>query len=156
MALWNTRSLLWRGEDLGYGSGNTRELVSATRVAASARPLILSQGFVGSQVVTGYLGTTPILTYDGKLRMVMNRSPDYWLTLSAQCSGVSGATGSSAIQIPIPPLGSVYLPNTVYGPATLSVNSTWPIPVPPSGVTNSAVPLASSSTTVTFDFLGEG
>lgn len=154
MALQNVRSLLWRGEDLGYGSGNTREQIINTKVAAAARPLIVTQGFVTSQSITGYTGTALIASFVGRLRMLMNRSPDYWLTLSAMIQPFQSAT-AVAIQIPIAPLQSLYLPNNVFGPATLTVNSNWPIPVPPAGAPSTTVPLASTTSTMTFDWLAE-
>lgn len=154
MALQNVRSLLWRGEDLGYGSGNTREQIINLKVAAAARPTIATQGFVTSQSVTGYLGTTQIVSYNGLLRMLMNRSPDYWLTLTAMCVPAYGAAAVQ-IQIPLAPLQNLFLPNNVYGPATLTMNSTWPIPVPLSGASSATVPLATSTSAMTFDWLGE-
>lgn len=154
MALQNVRSLLWRGEDLGYGSGNTREQIVNTKVAAAARPLMATQGFVVSQVVTGYLGTQAIASYNGLLRMLMNRSPDYWLTLTAVCVPV-GIASPQAIQIPIAPLQNLFLPNNVYGPATISINSTWPIPVPITGASGAFVPVATATSSMTFDWLGE-
>jgi hypothetical protein len=154
MTLQNVRSLLWRGEDLGYGSGNTREQIINTKVAAAARPLIVTQGFASSQVVTGYLGSNAIFSYNGILRMLMNRSPDFWMTLTAQCLPALGAS-IVPIQIPIAPLQNLFLPNNIYGPATLSMNSNWPIPQPLAGAGAATVPLATATSVLTFDWLGE-
>lgn len=154
MALQNVRSLLWRGEDLGYGSGNTREQIINTKVAAAARPLMATQGFVLTQTMTGYLGSNVIASYNGLLRMVMNRSPDFWMTLTAMCVP-SGVQSPQTIQIPIAPLQNLFLANNIYGPATLSINSTWPIPVPMTGASSAVVPLATGTSAMTFDWLGE-
>ena len=78
----------------------------------------------------------------------MNRSPRYYITLNAVYNG-------TAIQIPIAPLQTLYLPQNITGPASLSANSIWPIPVPLTGVRTPTVPLATGQTIITFDLLLE-
>lgn len=152
MALQNVRSLLWRGEDLGYGGGNTREQIFNVTVPAGARPQMTTQGFAGAVPVTSLLGTTASIQQNGQLRVLMNRSPDYWITLT--CLYFNG-TGMGQVQIPIAPLQQLFLPQNLVGPGTISANSTWPIPQPPAGSPGSQVPLASAQNILTFDWLDE-
>lgn len=149
MTLQNVRALLWRGEDLGYGGGNTRELVTSTQVAASARPLLVTQSFTLLQDVTAYLGTTIVSGVRGQQRIIMNRSPRYFITLTAFVSG-------QPVQIPIAPLQNLYLPQNITGPATLTANSSWPIPVPLAGAAGTVPPPKSNGmTALTFDLMVE-
>lgn len=148
MTLQNVRALMWRGEDLGYGGGNTRELTTSVQIAASARPLLVTQSFTTTQDITPYFGTSVVSGVRGQLRAIMNRSPRYFITLNAILNNV-------AIQIPIAPLQTLYLPQTIVGPASLSANSAWPIPLPMSGVNVGTVPIANGMTAITYDLMVE-
>ena len=148
MTLQNVRALLWRGEDLGYGGGNTRELTTSTQVVASARPLLVTQSFTLIQDITPYLGTSVVSGVRGQQRVIMNRSPRYFITLNAVVNGL-------AVQIPIAPLQNFYLPQNVIGPATLTANSTWPIPLPMTGASGVTMQLANGMTAITFDLMVE-
>jgi len=146
MALQNVRALMWRGEDLGFGGGNTRELITSTQVAASARPLLVTQSFTTTQDISPYLSasTGP----RGQIRSIMNRSPRYFITLKATLEG-------SLVEIPIAPLQTLYLPQTITAPASLVINSTRPIPVPASGASSATMLLATGMTAITADIMVE-
>lgn len=148
MPLQNVRALLWRGEDLGYGGGNTRELITSTQVAASARPLLITQSFTLIQDITAYLGLTVASGVRGQLRVIMNRSPRYFITLNAVVNGLP-------VQMPIAPLQNLYLPQNVVGPATLTANTTWPIPIPITGASGAVMRTANGTTALTFDLMVE-
>ena len=157
MALQNVRSLLWRGEDLGSMGGGTRELIVTTQVAAAARPQISSLAFVGTLNIAAFLGTAQNTAVQGLNRIIFNKSPDYWMTLLA--SVAAGGT-AQPIQVPIPPLGSYFIPANVFSSASVQVgmlvmNSTWPIPLPISGVGSAVIPLATLQTALTADIMLE-
>lgn len=154
MALQNVRALLWRGEDLGAGSGNTREVVSRSQVGASARPSNLTQSFVGAFNLGALLKASVTLTVSGKNRVIVNRSKNYWITINAS---LGTAAGPLSVSIPVPPMQSVFLPQNLHGAgATISMNSAWPLPVPLSGSTVGMAPQATLLIALTFDFHQEG
>lgn len=148
MTLQNVRALMWRGEDLGYGGGNTREVITSTTVAASARPLLVTLAFTTTLDISAYLPKAVITGTPGQTRAIMNRSPRYFITLTARYAG-------ALIQIPIAPLQVFYLPNLITGPGSLTINSLWPIPVPLSGASGVSLPIATGMTALTVDILVE-
>lgn len=148
MTLQNARAFLWRGEDLGYGGGNTRELITSTTVAASARPLLVTLAFTTTLDISAYLPKAVIYGIAGQTRAIMNRSPRYFMTLTARYAG-------APIQVPIAPLQIFFLPNLMTGPGSLSINSTWPVPMPLSGASGSVLPIANGLTSLTVDILVE-
>jgi len=153
MALQNVRALLWRGEDLGFGGGNTREVIIQSQVAASARPQIITQSFIGSYPLGKLLTSTDNLVVSGKNRILVNRSPRHWLTVSAT---MGTGTGGLPVQIPVPPLQCVFLPQNIYGSgAMILAGSLWPIPVPLTGATSAALPTTTPTTAMTFDLVLE-
>lgn len=158
MALQNVRSLLWRGEDLGFGNGNARELIIPTQVAAGARPALITQGFVGTFNVGGLLQGTVTLVLHGKNRVIVNRNARYWITLNCHAAASNNQSTGINLQIPVPPLQMVFLPQNVIsvgGTATISMNSSWPIPQPLSGSPGVSVPTATSTNALTFDWVTE-
>jgi hypothetical protein len=152
MGLQNVRALLWRGEDLGSTGAGTRELIVQTKLPASARPQISSMAFVSSLDISSFLGTTVPAGVTGLNRLVVNKSPDYWLTLWA-------TVGSQAVQAAIAPLSTFFVPtNMVSGAAQaglLTMNSTWPVLKPMTGTGFGSVPVASSTTALTVDLVVE-
>lgn len=156
MTLQNARALLWRGEDLGGTGAGTRELIVTSQTPAAGRPQIQSLAFVSSISVAGFLGTAQSSTLSALNRIVLNKSPDYWVTLYATIA--AGGT-PVACQVAIPPLGMFFVPANMYSSATqpglIVANSTWPIPVPLSGTGTNLVPLATAQTAVTVDLVTE-
>jgi len=154
MALQHLRALQWRGEDLGFGGGNTRELSITTQVAAGARPNFTTQAFAGTYSVN-LLGTTVTLAVAGKNRLIVNRNARYWLTVSATAATANGTATGSAVSFPIAPLQMFFVPQNLIGPLTITTNSAWPIPQPVSGSPGSVVPIATASNGLSFDWVVE-
>ncbi len=158
MTLQNVRSLLWRGEDLGGTGSGTRELIVPTQVAAAARPQIQSVSFVGSISVDAFLGARNSVIA-GLNRIIVNKSPDYWVTLLASMASGSVGPGNYAISVPIPPLGFYFVPANVFSSSTqlgvVQANSAWPIPVPLSGTGFRVIPIATALTAITIDLVTE-
>lgn len=153
MTVQNVRSLLWRGEDLGSTGGGTRELIINTQAAAGARPQIASLGFVNSVNVGAFFGASQQAAITSLNRLVVNKSPDYWLTLTAQ---LANGGASTAITVPIPPLSTFFVPANMFGSAaTLSINSAWPVPVPIAGTGASLVPQATAQSFMSADIVVE-
>ena len=161
MTLQNVRSMLFRGEDLGYGGGSTREWITPSQAVAAQRPLILAQGFYGSTTqLTQLLGVSanPSAAVVGLNRFIVNRSSQYWMNLTGPVAYGNSAAGILTVTLPIPPLGMLFLPWTFYGgvtTVTLSADNPWPL------VTNSGQPAgyppptAGSSTGLTYDYVQE-
>lgn len=154
MALQHVRSLLWRGEDLGFGGGNTRELVTPTVVPAGGRPTIVTQAFVGTYTMP-YFTTSVTLALSGKNRFIVNRNARYWLTVNAVAASANGVASGVPVSFSIAPLQMFFLPQNLIGPATITMNSAWPIPQPLTGSPGGTVPLAQATNALTFDFVAE-
>lgn len=153
MALQHLRALQWRGEDLGFGGGNTRELSITTQVAAGARPNFTTQAFAGTYNVN-VLGTSVTLAVAGKNRLIVNRNARYWLTVTAVAATANGSTGNT-VSFPIAPLQMFFVPQNLIGPLTIAMNSAWPIPQPVSGSPGSTIPLAAVTNALSFDWVVE-
>jgi len=153
MALQNVRSLLWRAEDLGFGNGNAREYVIPITVPAAARPVMFTRAFAGSCDVTALLAVTSPWPTNGKQRVIVNRNPRYWITVAGTMNTTAVGTGNAA-SFPIAPLQMFFLPVN-FAATTVTANSAWPIAQPLTGSPGATVPLATTTTQLTFDILGE-
>lgn len=154
MALQNVRSLLWRGEDLGFGNGNSREVIVPSQVVAAARPTILTRSFVGSVDLSSVLATASPWPSHGRQRAIINRNANYWLTLQG-FNYVNNTLGYNVVSFPIAPLQMFFLPVNFGGTVTLSANSAWPIPQPLTGSPGPNVPQATTQMALTFDLVLE-
>lgn len=136
MALQNVRGIRWLQQDLSYGSGAARDVTLYQTVPAAGRPMLSTIGFKASIPAT-MIAAVPIAA-SGLIRMVVSKSPGYWMTLTGTVNGV-------AVTLPIPPLATVFLPAGFVG-TTMAMNSLSA----PSGA-----PVAGTDVRLTFDFLQE-
>lgn len=118
------------------GNGASRDLTLQQTVPAAGRPLIATVGFKASIAATMLPAQT--IAANGIIRMVVSKSPGYWMTLT-------GTVNAVAVTIVVPPLATVFLPVGFAG-TTMAANATSA----PAGV-----PLANSDTRLTFDIMQE-
>jgi hypothetical protein len=156
MALQNLRALQWRGEDLGFGGGNTRENTVSQTVPASSRPLLQTYIVRGALVLPTSLGSPNLAALLPQCRAVINRSPVYFITVIATLAPLGSGATASVVHMPVPPLQTLFLPPNIQGDANTQVvaNSTLPIAVAPG--TTASVPVAGGQNAITFDLLLEG
>ena len=154
MTLQNVRSLLFRGEDLGIGGGNTRELITPSQTVAVARPTIMTRAFTGSLDLSSLLPVSFPLSSVGRNRVLVNRNPRAWLTLTANVYNDTTGT-ATVVQIPVPPLQPYFLPANMGNSVKVTANSSWPIPVPLTGATLVAAPLVTPLNALTIDLILE-
>ena len=155
MALQNQRALYWRGEDLGYGGGNTRENTVTMTVAASSRPYLQTLVLRGTYASSLFLPNFALASILPNVRCVINRSPIFYITLIATIAPFGSGAAQTVIHMPIAPLQSLFLPNNIVIDASTQVvmNSTFAVPVVALSV--STVPLASNQNSITFDVFAE-
>lgn len=147
MSLVHNRAIYVRCEDAGAGPGNTREVNVNYSGAATARPVVSTVGFSNTTTATA-LGAPSLAANTGQTRSVTNRSRRYWLTLA-------GTINAAAIQIPIAPMQTIFLPdNLVCTAATMTMNSTWPLPAGAAAMPTQLT-VASSTQNLTFDMVLE-
>lgn len=157
MTIQNARGYRFRGEDLGtFGTGNTREVTVTNTVTAAGRPLITTMAYTGGSVSAAIIGT-PTVAVTGLNRVIVNRSPKFYMTLTATINPSASGQGAQTVQIPIAPLQSFFLPVTMNATgATMAFNSTWPIPGPLNPAANFSTPTPATTTqTLTFDYIQE-
>jgi hypothetical protein len=154
MALQNQRALYWRAEDLGFGGGNTRENTVRMTVQASARPVLQTYVTRGQIFLPQALMAPSLSSVAPQIRAIVNRSPCYYLTLIATLQPFGTGGTAMPIHLPIPPLQTLFLPNNVVSDSATQVvaNSTFPLP---NSTGAASVPVASSTTPITFDVLVE-
>lgn len=152
MALKHTRGILWRGEDLGSGTGNVKERILTATVNASGAPLSISPTFVGStSYPAGLLSTSFIPSLTGLNRFITNQSATYFLTVNGRLD----SAGGQAVSFPIPPLQTVFLPANFTGVGfTLTADSAFPMQLPP-GATAPPAPIAGTSQPIMYDLVVE-
>ena len=160
MALQNTRALLFRGEDTSYGGAAAKEVVWTTTAVASARPVLMSLGFVGSTTqLNNLIGLTMNVAaaMGGLNRLIVNRSPTFWMTLTCRLGYANAGASIYTIAIPIAPRQMMFLPHTVYADGTtlLAADSAWPLSLPPGPAAGYTPPQAGSVNTVNFDWVAE-
>jgi hypothetical protein len=155
MALQNQRALYWRGEDLGYGGGNTRENTVTMTVPASSRPNLQTMVLRGTAAIPLLLSNPALTSILPNIRCVVNRSPLYYMTLIATCAPFGSGAAQTLVHLPIPPLQTLFLPNNIVMDANTQIvaNSTFTVPVPVGNV--ASVLIATSTQALTFDVLQE-
>lgn len=160
MTLQNTRSLLFRGEDLSFGGASPKEAQVSTTTPATARPVIISLGFYGSTAqMNGYLGTmaVPTSAMAGLNRLIVNRSTRYWISLTAQLGASNSGLTTSTITIPIAPRQAMFLPSTLFATTAslIATDSAWPLFIAPNQAAGVLPPTAGQTTMVNLDFIAE-
>lgn len=160
MALQNTRAFLFRGEDTSYGGAAAKEVIWPTTAVASARPILMSLGFVGSTVqLNNLIGLTMNVNaaMGGLNRLVVNRSPTYWMTLTCRLGYANASAQTYTIALPIAPRQMMFLPHNVYvdGTSLLMADSGWPLTLPPGLSAGYTPPQAGTINTVNFDWMAE-
>ncbi len=152
MALKHTRAFLWRGEDLGSGTGNVKERILTATVAATGAPLAISPTFLGSSsYISGLLGTAYTPSLVGTNRFITNQSAAFFMTLSGKLDGAAG----TLLTFPIPPLQTVFLPANFTGlSAVLNADSAFPLTVP-LGTIAPPMPQAGSANPIMYDLVIE-
>ena len=128
MALKHTRGFLWRGEDLGSGTGNVKERILSAIVPAAGAPLAISPSFNGSTTYpSGLLGTVYTPSLNGLNRFITNQSSTFFMTLTGRLDSAAGIL----LTFPIPPLQTVFLPANFTGVnAVLNADSSFPLVLP--------------------------
>ena len=157
MALQSARAYFFRGEDLGFAGGYPVERSARSTVSVSSRPTLVTLGFVGSIDVSRLVGAAavPANGLAGKTRILVNRSARYWMSLTGQLGNGDTSGNTITATFPIPPRGMLFLPSTFFaGPtATVSANSTWPLPQLPGAPAPTPAPTTTAS--MAFDFYSE-
>lgn len=152
MALQYTKTVSWNGEDLGFGGQRITRKSFAATAQGTQPPVVVTPSFLQSTTLpTQLLGGLFSFTQFGLNRLIVNRSPRFFMTLVCQ---VSDSLAKPAHFV-IPPLQTLFLPqNCTSASATMYADSTFPYPLPP-GANAASIPKAGSVTSLTFDFVRE-